>query len=245
MRINEAVGEFLKLYRKEHGLTMADVATASERYGSGWSSATIVSLERGGSKADSLPVLILLLRSLSDLTGDDLTLVDVFLDVPDNVDVLDLSNKPAVETSITTRDIADIINGEPINLVPHPPMGSEEYRKWFREYVDTAYAEATDAMRKLPPPAGVPVIAAMMRFHVPTAAEERAARKVDVPADVFGSWCIRLYGHSLDEEAKARAGEGASPQKRGRATRAIVEEVRAKIDEMAGRKAEAALNGDL
>ncbi len=37
--------------------------------------------------------------------------------------------------------------------------------------------------------------------------------------------CDVLYGHSLDEEAAKRAGEGASPQKRGRVTRVLEGEI--------------------
>ena len=37
--------------------------------------------------------------------------------------------------------------------------------------------------------------------------------------------CDVLYGHSLDEEAAKRAGEGATPQKRGRVTRVLAGEI--------------------
>ena len=37
--------------------------------------------------------------------------------------------------------------------------------------------------------------------------------------------CDVLYGHSLDEEAAKRAGEGATPQKRGRVTRVLADEI--------------------
>lgn len=59
----------------------------------------------------------------------------------------------------------------------------------------------------------------------PTLAEQRAADREKMPVRTLMAWCHMLYGHDLDTEAAERAGEGATPQKRGRATRIILGEI--------------------
>lgn len=57
---------------------------------------------------------------------------------------------------------------------------------------------------------------------VPTAAERRAAKKLGVEPIRVAEAMYLWRGHSLDDEVRELAGEGASPQKRGRVTRKLV-----------------------
>lgn len=237
MKMNEAVGKFLKQYRAEHGLTMDDVATASQRYGSGWSSGTISQMERGGSKADSLPVLILLTQALNDLTHEGMTLSGLFRHIADLGESIDLTTT----MSIAPQEIRPMLEGERFNLIAIPPFGTEEYRKFMD---DMMQADVSDLRPAMPPLAGAEEERRRL-MHVTTSAERRAAEKLGVSPDVFGAWCIHLYGQSLDDEAAMRAGGKSSPQKRGRITRVIVREVGKNIDEYSSWLAEAAINGDM
>ena len=71
MKMNEVIGSFLKGYRKVHGYTLEQIASASHRYETGWSAATILSMEKGGSKVDSLPNVLLLVQTLNDIANND------------------------------------------------------------------------------------------------------------------------------------------------------------------------------
>lgn len=67
--------------------------------------------------------------------------------------------------------------------------------------------------------------------HQPTLAEERASKKLGITPLAVTAICMLEYdGRTLDEEAANRAGEHSSPQKRGRATRKILEELDTLID---------------
>lgn len=224
MRVNEAVGQFLRNYREGHGLTMDDVANASQRYGSNWSSGTISQMEHGGSKADSLPVLILLVQSLNDLTGDNMTLADVFM-WADSYDV-------------KSFDITDIVKLAPIDM--HDTLSDQRLN--LANHADRATGRRRMNLERLNAQEGATANPSEEDYFeyfcsiVPTFAEKRAALKADISPEVFAAFCLKLYGHSLDEEAKQRAGEGASPQKRGRETRILRGEVAAAIKSFMSRK---------
>lgn len=79
---------------------------------------------------------------------------------------------------------------------------------------------------------GTPVFEAIGTHYPPTSAERRLANRLvkehqELAINDFAvaAICDVLYGHSLDEEAAKRAGEGATPQKRGRVTRVLAGEI--------------------
>ncbi|MBW3080668.1 helix-turn-helix domain-containing protein [Bifidobacterium saguinibicoloris] len=218
MRINEAVGEFLRRYRAAHGLTLDDIATASRRYGSGWSAATVRDIERGGGKADSLPVILVLVQVLNSLTGEHMAVADIFELLRTHLDVesVDVMNGSALDTLTLSK----IFRGERYSL---KTVGGGYIQDFLGPLAgptkQLSEGRARVALR-----------------HTPTGAERRAAAKLGVKPVAVGFACMMLYGRSLDEEAAARAGDGASPQKRGRVTRVIVGEVAAKLSEWEQRR---------
>lgn len=207
MRINEAVGRFLKQYRTEHGLTLDDIATASHHYGTNWTAAKIRDIERGGGSADSLPVILILLSALNDLrytkempisSDEDLKIIDIFGDET-HVEIAD-------GRFVSVNLIALILAGDTRTLDGGIWHGG-----------------------KHPFKSSIPVV---MSSHdgkrtpeYSTAAESRAAAKLGLQPLEVTRFCINWFGHTLDEEASKRAGAGASPQKRGRATREIIQEM--------------------
>ena len=64
----------------------------------------------------------------------------------------------------------------------------------------------------------------------PTLAEQRAAKQLGLTAKGTAALCQLAYNQSLDEEAAQRAGEHATPQKRGRETRIIRSELESLLD---------------
>ncbi|NEG88599.1 helix-turn-helix domain-containing protein [Bifidobacterium aerophilum] len=204
MRINEAVGSFLRRYRDEHGLTLDDVATASRKYGSGWTAAKIRDIEKGSGKADSLTTIILLLASINDLRRQrdlaGLTISDIFKDLQE-VSV-------AESSSLTATQLMKVLSGSEVQL-------SEKLDSRDQYILNLATSDEYQHDRDL---------LEFFATHTPTATEERAAKKIGVSARLYAYLCFASYGHTLDEEIERVVGENASPQKRGSATRSIIEE---------------------
>ena len=137
-------------------------------------------MEKGGSKADSLDTLLILLSTLNDITGDDLRVSDVF------------------------PDCNDIEVGD----------GFKVYEDSFKRALSGKAVHIDDPYIHIDP----------TPLHA-TFAEMRLAKRAGVEAVKLHSACMVMYGHSLDEEAAKRAGEGATPQKRGRVTRVLAGEI--------------------
>ena len=180
MKINDIVASWLRSYRAERGLTLDQIATASHKYESGWTSATLSHMESGGSKADSLETLLILLATLNDLNRDDLRLSDIFMDC-DAVEVGD-------GFEVDEDGFFNALGGRPVDIADPFEHGQL-----------------------------IPLYA--------TLAETRLANRSGVDSEALHEACMNLYGHSLDEEAAKRAGEGATPQKRGRVTRVLADEI--------------------
>lgn len=180
MKMNLIVGKWLRGYRAEHRLTLDQIATASHKYESGWTASTLSYMESGGSKADSLETLTILLATLNDLAGDDLTISDVFADC-DAIEVGD-------GFEVDEEGFFNALGGRPVDI-----------------------ADPFEHARLMPLYA--------------TLAETRLAKRNCVDAEALHEACMNLYGHSLDAEAAKRAGEGATPQKRGRVTRVLAGEI--------------------
>ena len=254
MRMNEIVGEWLQGYRADHGLTLDQIADASHRYGTNWGNVNVSRMEKGGGKADALPTLMVLLATLNDLTGDRLTLADVFIDYGSSVNIDNYKTSyenivyalqgRAVSFSAThddlKQDLYKIMREEGIE---HPENGVD-----FGTFMFSDTAQPRIDTSKTP---------AFIINHYDTAAEKRLQQRIisgpkgnhkfDTEDDenvsrwvvntlyrcgldtstgfMVGAVCDVLYGHSLDEEAVKRAGEGATPQKRGRVTRVLAGEI--------------------
>ncbi len=206
MRTNEIVGEYLRSYRSRNKLTLEDIAEQSQEFGTNWSAATIRSLEKGGSKADSVPVLTLLVFTLNALErrqGRDGNIV--IKDIIESQAVVDLTDSETVSTALVTSAWK-----KPVN-----PRGQSETMLSGLEIVKRKAMDMLNSNRAW----------AVKEYGVPTMAEKRLAKRInEEPVEVLLA-CRELYGHSLDDEATKRAGIDANSQKRGRATRSISSEV--------------------
>ena len=262
MRMNEIVGDWLRDKRDEHGLTLDQIATASHRYGSGWTAGTLSYMEKGGSKADALPTLMILLATLNDLTGEEFRLADIFTDYGGDVVV-------TKGYSTSYENISSALHYEPVSfkrtnvdMLERIRHEREEEDALFSaddpEYAalvdDVAARLGDDAVEVglhmfIAPshapafhPSYKPSKRGIVANHFPTMAEARLETRLSEAnedfkrqADYFepltpegfyvAAICDVLYGHSLDEEAAKRAGEGATPQKRGRVTRVLAGEI--------------------
>lgn len=221
------LGRRLKEIRHERGLTLDDIATASQHFGTNWTSATISSMERGGSNIARLDVLMILTEAVTftDDNGDvaPMTLVDWFSIWGEEYGqyVVTAENDPISlndELSTSRNNVAAALEGQPPTLFPL--IGTKEQREELHRAVDMKDTTSTDTENRTHIPDRL-----RGNAHVATLSEQRAAIKFGLSPELFACVVKMRYGHYLDEEVAKRAGADASPQKRGRVTRKIFEEL--------------------
>ncbi len=227
MKINDIVASWLRSYRAERGLTLDQIATASHKYESGWTSATLSHMESGGSKADSLETLLILLATLNDLNRDDLRLSDIFIDcdaveVGDGFEESGGSKADSLETLLILLATLNDLNRDDLRLSDiFIDCDAVEVGDGFEVDEDGFF----NALGGRPVDIADPFEHARLIPLYATLAETRLANRSGVDSEALHEACMNLYGHSLDEEAAKRAGEGATPQKRGRMTRVLADEI--------------------
>lgn len=237
MRTQDAIGTWLKNVRAANKLTLDQIATESRRYGSNWNSGSIKKIE-SGEYAPSLPNLIILLQSVNRLIDGDYAISDVFHG-DGYVDI-------AEEFSVSRPRVRSILQGESVDIqiTDRPPEQQEKIKNDFGLKLFESMAALGEV---LPDEYDISRIASFQ----PTLSEERAAKKLGVHAMAVQAWCDRLYTPDngkpfrLDDITAMEAGRDATPQKRGRVTREIIDEISshiserrahwAKVDEMADR----------
>lgn len=234
MKINDIFGEFLHDFRTEHGLTLDQVATTSCEYGTGWNTSVISSFERGKRSA-TIPNMLVLLQALNDLTGENLRLANVFDEWPVGTD-LEITDTFTVDCA----RVSDMLEGEAVDIKPLPKFGTPEYVAMKNELFDQARdAVMNDAKH---PRSDVLMFTRMIP---PTLAERRAAERLNIDAVDLIGWCHQLYGCRLSDEISNRVGADSSPQKRGRATREIQNEIQQAINVKLDDMAADLVNGDI
>ncbi|WP_062304733.1 helix-turn-helix domain-containing protein [Demequina subtropica] len=213
---SEAVGRFVREYRHAHGLTMDAVARAGHSFGATWSLSSIQSIE-AGKASPTVPTLLTLALALGSLTGEPLKLTDLF-------GAAEALAHPMLGTDSVPREwVERALGGDPVL-----PPGRE-----------TRAAEAAEAAEAAGRTRAFPFLdveritygeLAQLSSPAVSQAEYRAGRQLGVQPGRVQEVARALWGRSLDDESARRAGEGASPQKRGRATRRLLEELGAALE---------------
>lgn len=230
----EAVGTFLRLYRREHGLTLESVAQLGREFGATWSLSSVQAIEAGRA-APTLPTLLTLALVLGRLSGEPLRLADLlgaaealerpYVDRPDQPVLRAWVDRALSGGSVELTDADyDHARGCPteawgahqdlaIAQRGSGPLTADERHA----HVDArweAMIEPPEAARRPSP-----------RHPRISLAESRAAKKLGIRPLEVQQRAIQLWGHSLETESLARAGVDSTPQARGRVTRVLVEEI--------------------
>lgn len=199
-----AVGRFLRSYRASHSLTLDAVARAGREFGAKWRLSSVQSIE-DGTASPTLPTLLTLALALGWLTGEPLRLSDLLGDA-------ERLDRPGPRGRPVSRAWVDqALSGAPI--ATPPATGSDRLPYWghLEVPIDT---QRERYLREV--------------YRGASQAEYRAATQLGChPSDVQFVAMMMWGGRTIDEESARRAGEGASPQKRGRITRQLIEEMRA------------------
>lgn len=202
-----AVGDFLRTFRAQHGLTLDAVATAGREFGATWGAASIRNIE-AGKLAPTIPNLMVLALALGKLTGRSMKLSDLL----GEAEVLELPVQGSARQPVPRSWVDGVLNGRPVHLEVEPARRQ------------TSHEQLLD-----PQPFGTP-----SHSHDTVSsslAERRAAERLGIDAGELQEWADQLWGRSLEEEAGHRAGPKSTPQARGHVTRGLVEEIRGAIDD--------------
>ncbi|WP_133249899.1 helix-turn-helix domain-containing protein [Brachybacterium endophyticum] len=200
--IPEAVGSFVKKVRHDHELTLDQIALAGRQEGAGWSASSVANIEKAQASL-TLATLIYLALALGKCIGSHLRLSDLLGDA----DTVQL--EPGRGTGMTREWFDFILNGGEV------ARGRNDF-SGVTEFVLSQEPE------------GSPLVTEEAATAA-SIAEVRAARRLGVDVATFKDAAIELWGHSLDDESRKRAGAESTPQARGRVTRHLVHEVRAHL----------------
>ncbi|PLS23799.1 hypothetical protein [Bifidobacterium imperatoris] len=226
MRINEAIYSYIDSVKTNKGLTLDQIATEARRYGATWTPGFISGMKRNASGA-SLFNMLILIKALESLSGESLVLSDLF---PGDGDI-ELDG----ESSISREELRKALDGKQFELLRK--SGGNLFEDPVIQQLNQSLLQSVpDIMANV---SNYLVVTAIngpreihnkMAHHSPTLSEQRAAAKVGITPSAISAICLLTYGRFLDEETARRAGENASPQKRGRETRLVIEEIDQKID---------------
>lgn len=221
--IPAVVGRNLRSYREHFGLTLAEVSKAARDNGVKWSTGRLTQVEKGEGAA-TVELLVVLALTLSDLSGFEVSPLD-FLATNDPVRIGGKAANAADEVpplDLTAAAFHAILAGEKHEVFP-PDMPQEAQ--------EALHADIVEGVKRSAVEYGTDVTFEQIEEarKAWSLTDERAARKLGIGPKTFTGQCIRVWGHLLSVEVEARSDPGDSPQKRGRVTRVLLDELRRSI----------------
>lgn len=206
----QVVGQNVRRLRGQN--TLENVASEARSLGVKWSSGSVSTIELGRSKCtiETLATLSFVLTVLGDKT-----------DPPGPV--------------VTIRDLLQTENE--IRLVGDFSYDSDQLLDWLSGtdpgnafFSPQKMEKALESLVEFRKNLNLPPRSLMLEFeHLTksprTVTEERLAKKAGIDVHELRMWSFHLWQTSFEEERDTRAGEGASPQKKGRVSRDLLEEI--------------------
>lgn len=221
-----AIGENARRLREAAGARQDDVARASRIYGASWTRSKIAALERGD-KAVDVGGLLILAAALGSVGNEVVRLSDLLAGVGY------VSLTPTF--SVTRAAVARALDGEPVNFLVGDVQGG-------RAMATEAISSAMSRLHR---------ISELGAGHLRSSetegltgsigeAEQRAGRALGLADWEVGYLAAGLWGETLtqrrDEMVKETVRADATPAStralRGRATRQLVDELRARLEEV-------------
>lgn len=215
--IATVVGKNARAIRLSAGLTIEGLVQEARKNGLRWSAGRISHIERGDQTL-SVDTLLMLANLLTAATDQEVRPVDLLRTDED----VQLSWEPAV----TGAGLRKMFTGEDGGFsVLMTPGGSSRVAHML-EAVRASSARMSAA-------AGGSLTYGQMEDLSTAAspADRRHAEKLGLDSSEYLGWCYRLWGHPLSQETERRAPAGATPQKKGRITRELLDELRQRIAE--------------
>jgi len=220
--VPEAVGAFVAEQRREHGLTLDQIARVARAQGASWSASSIGNIERGQASL-SLTAMLQLALALGSLTGRDLKLSDLLGDA--EALLLGSPDQSAMKRAWFDRALA----GAAVTVSADDLDWSEADDRGDDLAGEVAFADMQRArLDQLVEQSRTPREPPFSRSG--SLAEERAAKRLGIPVARLQALAEELWSRPLEDESHRRAGPGSTPQSRGRVTRVLVDELRARLE---------------
>ena len=220
--IREVVGENVRRIREAAGARQDDVAAAAKGVGLNWSRSKVAALERGD-KAVDLAEAVLLAEALCELTDQPVSVTDLVA----GEGPVRLSARTVLHREALRR----FLGGAPVEVkVSDIPGGTELMR--------TLLTEMPATVRHLSQLAGPDADLEALEHAEDVAgeAEERVGRVLGLTKAEVTWLSVGLWDRTLGEERDARVGDdlpaASRSAKRGRVTRELVKELRARLEEV-------------
>ena len=218
----EVVGKNLHRLRSDY--PMFDLITAARPYGVRWGAGSIGSFERGNARV-TIETLTLLQLGLSNLLGR-------------NVELHELLGFDPNYNPNEHWDEWDEETQTGINHNDEDYWGADKLVQWSEGsylYVSdvVAWFDTRDPeVLKRGFERAQQLLNLMDRLPaLVTPGEERLASKLGISAEQLQDWSQQLWGEAIEARRDRLAGEGASPQKRGRVSGKLLAEIRAAKEE--------------
>ena len=238
--ISAAVGAFVSQVRREHGLTLDQIARAARSYGASWSASSVSNIERGQASL-TLPTLLLLALALGDLVEQPLTLSALLGDA-ELLTLVSGGQHPVKRSWVdgvlkgaeVTRSSVERVYAEDDHEVDEELEAEVLLKMREMRGREATRAEGADQVAQLLEQSQMPPEPATRnpaKGDAGSLAEERAAKKLGISIAQLRQLALALWARSLEEESSRRAGTDSTPQARGRVTRVLVDEIRGSMQE--------------
>lgn len=213
--LHQVVGKNVARLRAEHGVTQAALARAARGFGLRWQDTRVSELENGTLPTPSADTLLLIALAMQDICGS-VTLAEF----------LRGDGKVAIGRgiSVTLDSLRHVVAGASIEALRH------DLSYAIPHAADMVSADIERDKRILGDPPPPEFYGYNRRGLIAAQSETKALRTLAVPASTLSALAFAAWGRSLSEERDARSPEGATPQKRGRITRELVEELQALLE---------------
>ena len=200
----QVAGRNARQRRLDADATLEQVAAAARRRGLPWTSGRVGDFE-AGRVAPTLPTLVAVALTLSDVTGESVTLGQLFAGAG-NVAVNDA-------VTIPLDNLRAALGGEPVRVAAAPDVVVRE-------------SDGTTLV----------VQGAQLAARFVFEADMRVVKSIGAAPDRAASAMNDLWGRPLSAERDARAGAGASAQRKGQITRQLREELEAALADKSQRE---------
>lgn len=208
--IEAVVGENVRRIRMDLGLTLNDVSVQLRALGLPWSTGRLGDIEAGRGTASVKVVLVLAVALTAAQRGPG--------GQPVTPGQLLASETPVAVSSkfVLTPEGFERVLGGSGHLAPQDIVGGQERAREAGQRL-MAWAQSM--------PKGITVGQTQAAYDHYGLADARAAKRLGLEKDDFIRRCLALWGRVLSDETEARAPEGATPQRKGAITRALVAEL--------------------
>lgn len=184
---------------------MDELAFAGRFWGMNWSSGSINAIEKGAFKP-TLETLAALALALGELHNSDAVPVSELLKSSTDIYLTEIM-------LLTPKGLTSWLEGGQIDTFYNAAAFFE---------VESTLNEEVERMKSLRWPPGVPVTSPTSS---PSPGEIRLAKKIDLDPVELQVWSTFVFGKPFEAHRDELAGEGATPQKKGRIARKLLEQI--------------------